>query len=73
MEKTAKIYTYTVVRAPAKAFAEKAPFAIGVLENDGEPKFSAFIEGYKDGMEINVGDIVYFSHTDEKGRAIYKF
>lgn len=73
MEKTATIYSYTIVRVPAKAFTEKAPFAVAVLTDDEGKRFSSFVEGYVDGQEVKVGEKVTFSYLDGQGREVYHF
>lgn len=72
MTKAANIYTYTVIFSAAEDFKDKTPYAVAILDN-GSQKFAAFIDGYKEGMQIKVGMEVGYSHEDEKGNVVYKF
>jgi len=72
MAKKAKIYTYSIIYSPSEEFKDKVPYVAGVLEENNE-RFSSFIEGYKDGMDIKIGMEVEFSRFDEAGNVVYKF
>jgi len=64
------IYSYTVVRSSAPAFAAKVPYLVAIVDT-GETRLSAFVEGYTDGMTVSVGDEVTYLRDDEKGRPVY--
>lgn len=71
MIKKAKIYTYTVIYTAAEDFKDKTPYAVGILDS-GNDKFAAFIDGYREGVDIGVGKEVEYSHDDDKGNAVYR-
>ena len=70
---TANIYSYTVIRSSTEAFTSKLPYVVAVLENETGTRFTAFIEGYQDGMDIEIGRTVKFLNEDMAGRKIYTF
>ena len=72
MNKKAKIYTYTIIYSSTEEFKDKTPYAAGIVEIE-QGKVAALIEGYKDGLKIEIGMEVDFSHLDAKGNAIYRF
>ena len=69
----ATIYSYTVIRSTTEQFVPKLPYVVAVLEAADGARFTAFVEGYEDGMEIKIGQAVTFSHEDEAGRKLFKF
>lgn len=74
MKEKAKIYTYTIVNVPTEEFKGLSPYVIAVIEKEGKlEKTLTRIEGYKDGMKINIGDEIMYSGIDEQGNEIYKF
>jgi Predicted nucleic-acid-binding protein containing a Zn-ribbon len=70
---TAKIYTYTVIRSSTEKFADKVPYVVAILEKENGERFTAFVDGYKDGMEIKIGSAVKCIGKDDAGRDIYSF
>lgn len=68
-----KIYTYSVIYSAAEAFKEKTPYVIAIIEADGTPRHMAQIEGYREGMPIEIGMSVELSGEDKAGNRIYKF
>ena len=49
------IYTYTVIRVPTDEFKEMAPYMMAILEDGNGERFMARVEGYVDGMDIQIG------------------
>ena len=72
MAKKAKIYTYSIVYSPSEEFKDKVPYVVAVLEENNE-RFSTFVEGYKEDLDIKIGMEVEFSRFDEAGNVVYKF
>ncbi|MCL2368295.1 MAG: OB-fold domain-containing protein, partial [Oscillospiraceae bacterium] len=64
----ANIYSYTVIRSTTEAFVPKLPYVVALLEDEGGRRFTAFVEGYEEGMALQIGQTVAFSHEDEAGR-----
>ena len=52
---TAKIYTYTIVRSSTKALQNKTPYCTSILELEDGTHISALLDGYVDGMQIEIG------------------
>ena len=69
----ANIYSYTVIRSTTEAFVPKLPYVVALLEDENAQRFTAFVEGYTEGMELQIGQAVNFSHEDEAGRKVFKF
>lgn len=69
---SAKIYTYTVIRSSTEQFADKVPYVVAILEKDGN-RFTSFVDGYKDGMDVKIGQEVKALEKDDAGRDIYSF
>jgi len=72
MAEKAKVYTYTVINSASEEFKDKVPYVVAVLENKNG-RFASFIEGYKDGINVDIGMEVEFSRFDEAQNPIYKF
>jgi len=72
MARKAKIYTYTVVTSAAEAFKDKVPYLIAVLE-DETGRFTSFVEGYKEGVEVKIGmEVEAVQAGDGAGNAVYR-
>lgn len=70
---SAKIYTYTVIRSSTEQFADKVPYVVAILEQNDGNRFTAFVDGYKDGMDVKIGQEVKLSGKDDAGKDIYSF
>lgn len=68
---TAKIYTYTILRSSTPAFIDKIPYCSSILESDDGSRFAALLDGYVDGMSIEIGRVVKKIGNDEKGNPVY--
>lgn len=73
MNKTARIYTYSIIYAASLDFSDKVPFAVAVVEDEKDGKLMTLVEGYEDDMEIEIGMEVEFSRLNEEGNPIYRF
>ncbi len=73
MAKKAKIYTYSIINSASADFVDKVPYVVAILEDPAGKKFASFIEGYKEGLNVEIGMDVELVKEDEAGRAIYKF
>ena len=67
----ATIYTYTVIRSSTEAFSHLTPYVVAVLENE-TGRFTAFVDGYKDGQTVSIGQTVTYDRTDDANHKIYK-
>jgi uncharacterized protein len=54
MNTTGTVLTYTMIRTPAKAFADQAPYAVAVVEMDGGPRITTQLVDCRD-TEIKIG------------------
>jgi uncharacterized OB-fold protein len=50
MRRTGKLVTYTIIRTPPHAFADMAPYAVGIVEMDDGPRLTTQVVEYKDGQ-----------------------
>ena len=66
------IYSYTIVTSAAEAFKDKTPYVLALVEENGA-KVLAFIDSYRENMEIKIGDKVECIGTDDSGKKVYKF
>lgn len=67
------IYSYSVIYSAAEAFKEKAPYVIALIEAEGIPRHMAQIEGYREGMAIEIGMKAELAGKDGSGNRVYKF
>ena len=68
MASTATIHTYTVIRVAPPEYAERAPYCVAVLESPEGSLFTAWGDGYQDGMQVSIGQVVdrvEDDHADE--------
>ena len=56
---TATIYSYSVIYSSTFDFQDKTPYLCAVLETSPENRLVSFIEGYKEGTEVKIGQQVY--------------
>lgn len=70
MRRTGKILAHTVIRVPAKAYADQAPFAVAVVEMDDGPRLTAQVVDYQAG-QLSVGQKVKleFRKISDEGAA----
>lgn len=52
------IYSYTIVRSAAEEFKDQTPYIIAVIEQDSGSRVLSMLSGYKEGMQIRIGDQV---------------
>ena len=64
---TVKIYTYTIIRVATEEFSDKVPYCTGIVEFPSGKREAALIHGYEDGMNVNIGQEVYFLGQLENG------
>lgn len=65
------IYTFSIVRSTTPAFLDRLPYLCAVLEGPDGARFASLVEGYRDGMEIRVGDAVKCAGKDDRGKDRY--
>ena len=67
----AKIFTYSILRSSTEAFADRLPYCSAILElEDGSHK-AALVDGYVDGMTVEIGMEVKVVETSDG--TIYTF
>lgn len=65
------IYTYSIIYSTTEAFTHKLPYVSAILEQEDGSRFASLLEGYKEGIEIKIGNKVKYLGEDEQGRAKY--
>ncbi len=70
---SATIYSYSIIYSAAEAFKDKTPYVIALIEENGQPRRMAQIEGYQDGLPIKIGMKVARSGEDVYGNPVFKF
>ena len=51
----AKIYTYSILRSSTEAFADHIPYCSAILELENGSHVAALLDGYADGMTVEIG------------------
>ncbi len=51
----AKIYTYSILRSSTEAFADRIPYCSAILELEDGCHVAALLDGYIDGMTVEIG------------------
>lgn len=69
--KNPTIYTYSVIYSTTPAFVDRVPYATALLERENGEKFASILLGYKEGMNIEIGQEVNPAGIDEKGNELY--
>jgi len=72
VKRIGKIYTYTIIYSATEAFKSQTPYAIALIEEDGQ-RVVSLIEGYDGNRDIKIGMDVEFAHEDAYGNPVYKF
>lgn len=67
-----RIYTYSILYAASAEFAGKVPYIIAVVEDETGKRRTAFVEGYREGISVSIGDELKPEGTDEKGRVRFR-
>lgn len=67
----ATIYSFSIVRSSTPEFAERVPYCSAILENESGERFAALLDGYTDGMDVQVGQEVRETGTSPDGKALY--
>lgn len=60
----AKIFTYSILRSSTEAFADRLPYCSAILELEDGSHVAALLDGYIDGMTVEVGMEVKAVETD---------
>ena len=51
----AKIFTYSILRSSTEAFADRLPYCSAILEMEDGSHVAALLDGYVDGMTVEIG------------------
>ncbi len=70
---SAQIYSFTIVRTAAAGFVDRAPYCVAILQTPEGSRVTAMVEGYEEGMGIEVGQSVQARPDPETGAARYRF
>ncbi len=65
------IYTYSILYSTFPAFTDKLPYVSAILEREDGTKFPSLLEGFNEGMEVEIGQEAKFLGMDENGQEIY--
>lgn len=66
------IYTYSIVYAFPTEFSDMAPYIVALVEDETGLRHSVFVNGYREGVKISIGDKVEPDGTDERGRSMWR-
>ncbi len=67
-----KIYTYTIVYSAAEAFKDEVPYALALVDEDGGERRLARIQGYREGVKIDIGMPVESAEQDRYNNLTYR-
>ena len=70
MEK-AKIYTYSILYSSTEEFKDRTPYLTTILEKESGERFAALVDGWKEGMEVKIGQEVHSTGPDADGKQHY--
>lgn len=59
----AKIYSYSILRSAADAFVDRLPYCSAILEFEDGKRVPALVDGYVDGMAVEIGMEVQVTET----------
>ena len=62
----AKIFTYSILRSSTEAFADRLPYCSAILEMEDGSHVAALLDGYVDGMTVEIGMEVKNIGTEEE-------
>lgn len=65
------IYTYSILYSTFPAFTDMLPYVSAILEREDGTRFPCLLEGFTEGMEINIGQEVKYLGTNEVGQERY--
>lgn len=71
--KLATIYSYSVVYITSEEFKDLVPYVVAILEDEGNKRFPARINGFSEGKKIDIGQQVAFYSSDGRGHCVYTF
>ncbi len=66
-----KIYSYTILHSSSEDFQDRTPYLIAILENDKGERVAGIVEGYSDGVTVEI-NMPVTSEIEEDGTAVYK-
>ena len=68
---TATIYTYSILYSSTEEFKDKTPYLTTILEKQNGERFASLVEGWKEGMEVRIGQQVRCTGQDASGNPTY--
>lgn len=69
-KKKGRIYTYSIIHIGPTNLSKQVPYVVAVVE-DEDGRFLTRIDGFMEGLDIQIGSEVEFLRNDEMGRPIY--
>lgn len=67
MSENATIHSYTVIRVAPPSHQERVPYCVAVLADAADGSlFTAFVNGYTDGQQVEIGQPVQRSTVDDE-------
>jgi uncharacterized OB-fold protein len=66
-----KIYTYSILFSSSQEFKDKVPYVAAILERADGERFASLLDGYKDGVSIEIGQEVHAAGKDAAGQTTY--
>ena len=68
-----KLYTFSIVRNTFPEFSDKLPYVVGIVEREDGSRVAAYIEGYQEGMQIQIGMPMEPAGTQINGLEVFRF
>jgi uncharacterized OB-fold protein len=72
MKRVGTIYTYTVIHSAAEEFKDRTPYAVALVDEEGQARVASYLEGYDVSKNIRIGMEVEYVHDDAAGNPVFK-
>ena len=66
-----KIYTYSILHSTSEEFKDRVPYVCAILERSNGERFASLLDGYADGMKVDIGQVVRATGQDATGKPTY--
>ena len=71
MTEPVKIYTYSILHSTSEEFKDRVPYVCAILERSNGERFASLLDGYKDGVKVDIGQVVRATGQDATGKTTY--
>ena len=71
MTEPVKIYTYSILHSTSEEFKDRVPYVCAILERSNGERFASLLDGYKDGVKVDIGQVVRATGQDSTGKTTY--